>query len=67
VTDLRAQLETLGRILNVEITLLPDGVIHLYIPYDPRGSPIYVISPLGEVEEVNLNLKENLEWRKLDL
>jgi hypothetical protein len=48
--------------LNVEITLLPDGVIHWCIPYDPNNGPIYGISPLGEEASFDVpSMQEKME------
>jgi hypothetical protein len=55
--DLRAQLESLGKILNVEFTLLNDGTIHAQ---HADETIVYVVSPWGEVEKEGLDLAEEL-------
>jgi hypothetical protein len=50
--DLRAQLETLDKLFGVETTLLPDGTLHVL-----QGQIVSRISPLGELEQVDLDLK----------
>src|SRR6059058_6527353 len=50
--ELRAQLETLDKLFGVETTLLPDGTLHV-LP----GQIVSRISPLGELEQVDLDLK----------
>jgi DNA repair protein RadC len=50
--ELRAQLETLDKLFGVETTLLPDGTLHVL-----QGQIVSRISPLGELEQVDLNLE----------
>src|ERR671922_2286638 len=50
--DLRAQFETLDKLFGVETTLLPDGTLHVL-----QGQIVSRISPLGELEQVDLDLK----------
>jgi DNA repair protein RadC len=50
--ELRAQLETLDKLFGVETTLLPDGTLHVL-----QGQIVSCISPLGELEQVDLDLK----------
>jgi DNA repair protein RadC len=50
--ELRAQLETLDKLFGVETTLLPDGTLHVL-----QGQIVSRISPLGELERVDLNLE----------
>jgi DNA repair protein RadC len=50
--ELRAQLETLDKLFRVETTLLPDGTLHVL-----QGQIVSRISPLGELEQVDLDLK----------
>src|ERR671924_796369 len=50
--DLRAQFETLDKLVGVETTLLPDGTLHVL-----QGQIVSRISPLGELEQIDLNLK----------
>jgi RadC-like JAB domain len=56
--DLRAQLETIGTLFDAEITLLPDSTLHV-LPGRERGDGHILsrISPLGELEQVDLDLK----------
>jgi hypothetical protein len=53
--DLRAQFETLDKLFGVETTLLPDGTLHVL-----QGQIVSRISPLGELEQVDLDLKASL-------
>jgi hypothetical protein len=50
--ELRAQFETLDKLFGVETTLLPDGTLHVL-----QGQIVSRISPLGELEQVDLDLK----------
>src|ERR671915_530549 len=50
--DLRAQFETLDKLFGVETTLLPDGTLHVL-----QGQIVSRISPLGELEQIELDLK----------
>ena len=50
--DLRAQFETLDKLFGVETTLLPDGTLHVL-----QGQIVSRISPFGELELVDLDLK----------
>src|SRR5918999_1653002 len=50
--DLRAQFETLDKLFGVETTLLPDGTLHVL-----QGQIVSRISPLGDLEQVDLDLK----------
>src|ERR671918_1417703 len=50
--DLRAQFETLDKLFGVETTPLPDGTLHVL-----QGQVVSHISPLGELEQVDLDLK----------
>src|SRR5918996_274607 len=50
--DLRAQFETLDKLFGAETTLLPDGTLHVL-----QGQIVSRISPLGELEQVDLDLK----------
>src|SRR5437016_4850938 len=50
--ELRAQFETLDKLFGVETTLLPDGTLHIL-----QGQIVSRISPLGELEQVDLDLK----------
>ena len=50
--ELRAQFETLDKLSGVETTLLPDGMLHVL-----QGQIVSRISPLGELEQVDLDLK----------
>jgi hypothetical protein len=56
--DLRAQLETIGTLFDAEITLLPDSTLHV-LPGRERGDGHILsrISPLEELEQVDLDLK----------
>src|ERR687887_1786986 len=50
--DLRAQFETLDKLFGVETTLLLDGTLHVL-----QGQIVSRISPLGELEQIDLDLK----------
>src|SRR5205823_11005957 len=50
--ELRAQFETLDKLFGVETTLLLDGTLHVL-----QGQIVSRISPLGELEQVDLDLK----------
>src|SRR5919106_3814610 len=50
--DLRAQFEALDKLFGVETTLLPDGTLHVL-----QGQIVSRISPLGELEQIDLDLK----------
>jgi hypothetical protein len=51
--DLRAQFEKLDKLFGVETTLLPDGTLHVL-----QGQIVSRISPLGELEQLDLDLKK---------
>lgn len=52
LSDLRAQLEMVGTIFDADITLLPDNTLQVL-----DGHILSRISPWGELEQVDLDLK----------